>query len=321
MKLEVLHVTDCPNLPPLLDRLATITDAPVITRLVQSDAEAAEHGMAGSPTLLIDGVDPFAGAEPCECGVACRLYRDENGHLAPIPTVDQLRDAITRTAIASQTATGAALTGWRQSCGASLAPVEQAVHQTILLAFAATGRPPQVAELSGLAIDGRGIEGVLSELHRRDVIRLDADGRIVVAYPFSAAPTGHRVRIGGPEGVTVSAMCAVDALGISAMLRGRDTVIVSVDAATGDPVTITTRDGRTNWQPASAVVFLSTAAGDGPSADCSCRDLNFFTDTASAEAWLVAHPDVRGDIVDQATAERLGADLFGQLLAPSIPEE
>jgi hypothetical protein len=142
----------------------------------------------------------------------------------------------------------------------------------------------------------------------------------VVAYPFSAAPTGHRVRIGGPQGVTVWAMCAVDALGISAMLGGRDTVIESVDAATGAPITITTRTGRTRWQPASAVVFLSTAAGDGPSADCCCRDLNFFTDHASAEAWLAAHPHVRGDIVDQATTERLGADLFGQLLTPSIPE-
>ncbi|GAB3740342.1 alkylmercury lyase family protein [Microlunatus parietis] len=318
MKLEVLHVPDCPNLPPLLDRLAEITDVPVTTRLVQSDAEAAEHGMAGSPTLLIDGVDPFAGEEPCECGVACRLFRDEHGRLVPIPTAEQLRDAIIRTAT---TGGVAALTGWRQACRVSLDPVERAVHQAILAAFATTSWPPQLAELSGLVSDGRGIEAVLAGLHRRDVIRLDAEGRIAVAYPFSAAPTGHRVRIGGPDGVTVSAMCAVDALGISAMLGGRDTVIESVDAATGAPITITTCSGRTSWQPADAVVFLSTAAGDGPSADCCCRDLNFFTDRTSAQAWSAAHPQVRGDIVDQATAELLGADLFGQLLTPSIPEE
>ena len=62
MKLEVLHLPDCPNLPPMLDRLAEITDVPVITRVIESDAEAAVFGMAGSPTLLVNGSDPFATA-------------------------------------------------------------------------------------------------------------------------------------------------------------------------------------------------------------------------------------------------------------------
>jgi hypothetical protein len=37
---------------------------------------------------------------------------------------------------------------------------------------------------------------VLTALHV-DAIRLDPDGQIAVAYPFSATPTRHRVRIGG----------------------------------------------------------------------------------------------------------------------------
>ena len=42
------------------------------------EREAAEAGMRGSPTLLINGVDPFAapGQAP---GLACRLYRDAAG--------------------------------------------------------------------------------------------------------------------------------------------------------------------------------------------------------------------------------------------------
>lgn len=316
MRLEVLHVDECPNLPPLLARLADVTDHPVTTRLIGSDAAAAEYGMAGSPTLLINGRDPFTGAEPCECGVACRLYRDEAGGLVPIPTADQLRAVINsaggQPALPSSSA-AEALRGWRRSCAVSLGPVERAVHQAILLTFAAAGRPPAAADLAALAVDGRDVAEVLAELHRLDLIRLDGD-QVAVAYPFSAAVTRHRVRLGGPGRVVVFAMCAVDALGISAMLGGRDTMIESVDAATGDPIMITTQDGETSWQPASAVVFLSTAAGAGPSADCCCGDLNFLTDHTSARTWTTSHPDVAGQVLDQADAEHLANDLFGHLL-------
>ena len=49
--------------------------------------------MRGSPTLLIDGVDPFAepGQQP---SLSCRLYRDDGGRIAPAPSVRQLRQAI-----------------------------------------------------------------------------------------------------------------------------------------------------------------------------------------------------------------------------------
>lgn len=41
MRLEVLHVPDCPSLAPLLGRLAEVTDLPVVTRVIESDADAA----------------------------------------------------------------------------------------------------------------------------------------------------------------------------------------------------------------------------------------------------------------------------------------
>ncbi|ADB31718.1 hypothetical protein Kfla_2651 [Kribbella flavida DSM 17836] len=94
MKLEVLHVPDCPNLPPLLERLAEVTDRPVTTRPIASAEDAARFGMAGSPTLLIDGIDPFAIADDRDRGLSCRLYRDAEGRLVPAPSVDQLQHAI-----------------------------------------------------------------------------------------------------------------------------------------------------------------------------------------------------------------------------------
>jgi alkylmercury lyase-like protein len=100
MRLEVLHVPDCPNLLPLLERLAQVTDLPVVTRVIETDADATQFGMAGSPTLLVDGVEPFAAAGECECGVSCRLYRDDDGRIVPAPSVEQLRVAIGEDAVA-----------------------------------------------------------------------------------------------------------------------------------------------------------------------------------------------------------------------------
>jgi hypothetical protein len=60
---------------------------------------------------------------------------------------------------------------------------------------------------------------VLAELDREDFLTLGAGGTIRAAYPFSATQTPHRVRIAG--GAEVWSMCAIDALGIPAML-GRE---------------------------------------------------------------------------------------------------
>ncbi len=91
VSLEVLHVPDCSNLAPMLDRLRQVTEFPVVSREVTTDVEAATHGMAGSPTLLINGVDPFRTSDQYECGVSCRLYRDEDGRLVPVPSVSSSR--------------------------------------------------------------------------------------------------------------------------------------------------------------------------------------------------------------------------------------
>lgn len=305
MKLEVLHIPDCPNLPPLLRRLAEVTDLPITTRVILNDSAAVALGMAGSPTLLIDGVDPFA-PDDCECGLSCRLYRDQDGQLVPAPSVEQLRNAIN-----SPPTPGDVLSAWRTRA-LPLDPIEKSVQQAILRTFAATGHPPEAADLAPATADGgRSTGDVLKALHEADAIRLTDDGQIAVAYPFSTTPTRHRVRIGS---VDAYAMCAIDALGIASMLD-QDTLIESVDVTTGQPITVTNTRGRTTWKPAGAVVFIGAEAGGGPSADCCCDYLNFFTNQTAAEAWSTAHPQIPGQILNQPEAESLATRLFGHLLA------
>jgi hypothetical protein len=324
MRLEVLHVRDCPNLPPMLARLAEVTDQPVTTRLIETETEAVTFGMAGSPTLLIDGVDPFATAQDCDCdcGPSCRLYRDPQGRIVAAPSAEQLRDAITAATGSAQVAAtaeaGEVLSTWRVRA-LPQDPVERAVQQAILRAFATTGREPTPDDLEAvLARSGRSSAEILAALHAEDTIRLDAAGHIAVAYPFSTKPTRHRVRIGseGGDGVDVYAMCAIDALGMSAMI-GQDTRIESVDVTTGRPVTVTTLGGRSIWDPMEAVVFIGADAGGGPSADCCCDYLNFFADRESAQAWTSAHPHIPGQILSQSEAEDLSIRLFGHLLRTS----
>lgn len=93
--LEVLHVPACPNLAPLVEHLREVTDRPVTTREISDAAEASVAGMSGSPTLLINGRDPFPAPtlQGGGSGVSCRIYRDEHGHVVAAPSVEQLRAA------------------------------------------------------------------------------------------------------------------------------------------------------------------------------------------------------------------------------------
>jgi len=97
MHLTVLFEPGCPNAAVLADRLTTVlagrADVSVSHEVITDEGEAARRGMRGSPTLLIDGVDPFAepGQQP---GMSCRLYRTEDGQVSGAPSASRLREAI-----------------------------------------------------------------------------------------------------------------------------------------------------------------------------------------------------------------------------------
>jgi hypothetical protein len=97
MELTVLAVPGCPNAPVLEKRLAeALAGWPLATvrrQVIADVADAVRWRMHGSPTLLVDGHDPFAeaGTGPA---VACRMYRGENGGLDGAPSVAALRRAL-----------------------------------------------------------------------------------------------------------------------------------------------------------------------------------------------------------------------------------
>ncbi len=93
MDIELQYFDGCPNWSVAADRLREALDATEATASVryvqvETDEEAERLGFHGSPTILIEGRDPFE-APSLATGLACRLYRTPAG-LAGAPTKEQL---------------------------------------------------------------------------------------------------------------------------------------------------------------------------------------------------------------------------------------
>jgi hypothetical protein len=97
MRIDVLVVPDCPNGPVVIERLAQAlagrADVQVETRVIDTVEQAEQWGMHGSPTVLVDGRDPFA-APGTPASVSCRLYPGEGGRAQGAPSLARLCQAL-----------------------------------------------------------------------------------------------------------------------------------------------------------------------------------------------------------------------------------
>ena len=97
--IAILHTPGCPNVALVRQRLADALarvpgPAPrVAVEEIASPDEADRRDFHGSPALLVDGIDPFAGPET-PAAFACRTYRTETG-VEGAPSVDQIVAALT----------------------------------------------------------------------------------------------------------------------------------------------------------------------------------------------------------------------------------
>ena len=96
ISITLQYIEGCPNWKPIAQELTALiaggTHATIGLEEIDSYDTAVEKGFVGSPTVLIDGVDPFAG-ENDQPTLACRMYSSKAG-LAGRPSIDQLRAAI-----------------------------------------------------------------------------------------------------------------------------------------------------------------------------------------------------------------------------------
>jgi hypothetical protein len=99
MRIEFLFWDGCPSHPEALALLQEVLeergiDAPIEIREVLTHGDAVEQAFPGSPTIRIDGrdVDPDGATEPPS--LTCRVYRLPDGRPSPVPSRQQLEEAI-----------------------------------------------------------------------------------------------------------------------------------------------------------------------------------------------------------------------------------
>ena len=194
---------------------------------------------------------------------------------------------------------------------AQLAAPERQLYRWILTQFAFEGRPSLEATAAAAATTGADLNEAIETFRRLDLVHL-ADGQIAVAYPFSGRPTAHRVSIDGrPE---MYAMCALDALGIAAMLE-LPIEVLSRDPVSGGEVWVRIDPGDGAWwDPQEAVVLAGSYPAIGPSFQSCCSVLNFFESGEHALQYLLAQPEVTGHAITIPEAIAAGVAIFGDLL-------
>lgn len=85
-EIEVLFVEDCPNFPILLARIEAVTYGRANVRTTRVDLGGpVPTAFAGSPTMLVDGRNPFGG--PRVTSVSCVLR---------IPSIEELKALLDR---------------------------------------------------------------------------------------------------------------------------------------------------------------------------------------------------------------------------------
>jgi hypothetical protein len=179
--------------------------------------------------------------------------------------------------------------------------------------FLGRGGPIPVEEVVGAFRDSPlyTIHDALVALDDDDLIRV-REGRVDVAYPFSASPTPFVVRL--PGGKERYACCAIDALGIAPML-GQPIRVRSECHHCRMPLEVSARPegARTGRGGGHG---LDREAGRGPAAD---RDLalngaQLLPVGRAPEAWRETNPEAAGAGATVGEAFKLARRIFGGLL-------
>ena len=98
--IELFFWEGCPSHPEALELLRTVMgelgrDDEIVVREVMSHEDAEALEFPGSPTIRIDGVDIDAeGASRARPALTCRIYRLPDGRISPVPSREQLEEAL-----------------------------------------------------------------------------------------------------------------------------------------------------------------------------------------------------------------------------------
>jgi hypothetical protein len=99
VKIDVYWWEGCPSYPEAVALLRRVlaergVTAEIEMHEVRSDEEAVRLRFPGSPTIRIDGRDIDPAGETARPALNCRIYRLPDGNISPIPSREQLEEAL-----------------------------------------------------------------------------------------------------------------------------------------------------------------------------------------------------------------------------------
>jgi hypothetical protein len=99
VRIEFLYWDGCPSSPEAKELLEEVlaergVDAPVEMREVRTQEDAESLAFPGSPTIRIDGRDVDPAGSNARPALNCRIYYLPDGRVSPIPTREQLEEAL-----------------------------------------------------------------------------------------------------------------------------------------------------------------------------------------------------------------------------------
>lgn len=96
MDITLQYFNDCPHWKTTHERLQSLAaerdDVSVTLQRIETPEEAERLQFHGSPSILVDGVDVFAGVS-APVGLTCRRDHTEDG-VPGAPTLEQIRAAL-----------------------------------------------------------------------------------------------------------------------------------------------------------------------------------------------------------------------------------
>ena len=99
MKIELFYWEGCPSHPEALEILREVLRErgipdDVELREVRTDEHAEALGFPGSPTVRIDGRDVDQAGAHGPPSLSCRIYHLPDGRVSPVPSREQLEEAL-----------------------------------------------------------------------------------------------------------------------------------------------------------------------------------------------------------------------------------
>ena len=190
----------------------------------------------------------------------------------------------------------------------TLPPASRRLHRALLDGLLATGAAPSGEELARVAgVDPATLPDLIAELVAADYVATASAGTPVCLYPLSPTPTPHLVRI---DGQPRYAMCAIDALGIPAMLD-REVPIEAACGACRTSVRLVVRPGEVVAADPASTVVVARRDEREPAASACCPFTVFACTAHHGEALVAATTGTH--LLSLAEALSQGEVIFGDL--------